>query len=137
MGGRIDATSPAENRRLFRRILERGGAIVSEHPPGEGGRPSDHADRNRFIAAAAESLWVAEAGLRSGTLGTARWASRLNRPIWVSPPTVSGVRAGLELLRENGAFVGDVFHERAVAATLRDRYADAAGVAPSSTGDPL
>lgn len=103
VGVGCDALYPASNRSLFGRVLERGGAIVSEHPPGEGGRSFDHAARNRFIAAAGSSLWIAEAALGSGTLGTASWAKRLGRPIWISPEHVGRRRAGLELLLADGA----------------------------------
>ncbi len=103
IGVGIDRLYPAVHRSLFGRMLESGGAVVSEHPPGEGGRPFDHAARNRFIAAAGQSLWVAEAGERSGTLGTAREALRLGRPVWLSPPGVARLRGGLDRLLEEGA----------------------------------
>lgn len=105
IGVGIDRFYPSVHRALFARMLEQGGAVVSEHPPGEGGRPYDHAARNRFIAAAGHALWVAEAGERSGTLGTARQALKLGRPVWLSPPGVARLRGGLDQLRNEGATI--------------------------------
>lgn len=101
-GVSVDRVYPAEHRALFEQIVAAGGALVSEHPPGVRSFRWFHAARNRFIAAQAHSLWVAEAGEASGTLGTARWAHRLGVPIWVSPREVGGQRAGLDQLLEAG-----------------------------------
>lgn len=109
VGVSCDRLYPARHRQLFRRILETGGAIATEHPPGEGGRPFDHAARNRFIAAAVEALFVAEAGERSGSLITARHAFDLARPVWFSPIGVARSRSGFVELEARGARVIDPF----------------------------
>jgi len=98
LGVAADRLYPAENRSLFREILESGGALVSEHPPGVLTAPYHHARRNRFIAMQARHLVIAEAGVKSGTLETVRWARRLKVPLWVPPVTVGGDRAGVERL---------------------------------------
>lgn len=103
IGVGCDAFYPRSQKQLFGRILDTGGAVVSEHPPGEGGRPYDHAARNRFIAAMAKTLYVAEAGTQSGSLITARRALALGTPVFVSPPGVARLNGGLQLLRELGA----------------------------------
>jgi predicted Rossmann fold nucleotide-binding protein DprA/Smf involved in DNA uptake len=64
-----------------------------------------HAMRNRFIAAHASQLYIAEADVGSGSLGTAATAARLGVPIRVSPPGVGIRRGGLELLVAEGAEV--------------------------------
>lgn len=102
VGSAVDAIYPQENRLLFQRILSRGGAIVSEHPPMTVGATWHHAARNRFIAAHAHTLVVAEAAEKSGTLGTARWAHRLGRNILVSPEGVARQRGGIEILLTKG-----------------------------------
>ncbi len=110
LGVPADVTYPAANRRLFSRILEHGGALVSEHPPGSHTFASSHAMRNRFIAAHATRLFVAEAGERSGSLGTAAFAVSLGVPIWVPPADVGGERTGLLALLAAGH--GRILFER-------------------------
>lgn len=102
LGVASDRLYPAENRPLFRRILEAGGAVVSEHPPGVSTAPYHHASRNRFIAMQARHLVIAEAGVKSGTLGTVKWGLRLQVPLWVPPASVGGERSGLGPLLEAG-----------------------------------
>ena len=106
LGVAADCIYPRHNARLFLRIIESGGALVSEHLPLSRTFKGAHAMRNRFIAAHARHLYIAEADVGSGTLGTAAVAARLGVPIHVSPPGVGVRRAGLDLLRAEGAEVG-------------------------------
>ena len=102
LGSPIDAPYPSRNRSLFRQILAAGGALVSEHPPCVASEPYHHAARNRFIAAHAQHLLVVEAAAQSGTLGTARYARQLGRPVFVPPASVGGERAGIDSLLQQG-----------------------------------
>jgi DNA protecting protein DprA len=103
LGVAADRIYPASNRELFARVLRAGGALVSEHPPGAETFRSGHATRNRFIAAHARAVLVAEAGLRSGTLSTVAFARRAGVPVWVSPDDVGRERAGLNQVLAGGA----------------------------------
>ncbi len=106
LGVPADRIYPASHRRLFSRILEKNGALVSEHPPFAATGPWCHAARNRLIAAHASHVIVAEAAERSGSLGTAAYARRLAVPVWVPPADVGGEQSGLSiLLAEHGARV--------------------------------
>ena len=102
LGVSADRVFPPENLRLFERILAAGGALVTEHAPGTATRGTAHADRNRFIAANARALLIAEAALQSGSLGTASEALRHGVPIFVSPPHVGGAREGIDGLLARG-----------------------------------
>jgi DNA processing protein len=102
LGVAADRIYPQSNRPLFERILAAGGALASEHPPSARTYKSDHALRNRFIAAHAERLLIAEARDGSGTLGTAAFARRAGTPVWVSPPGVGSCRDGIDSLLERG-----------------------------------
>ena len=95
---------PSVNRILFSHILSRGGALVSEHPPGGSTYKSDRVLRNRLIAGLSLGLVVAEAGQRSGSLHTACETFRLGRQIVVAPREVRGNREGLERLVGKGAY---------------------------------
>lgn len=103
LGVASDCVYPRHNRRLFERILERGGALVSEFLPTERTFASGHAMRNRFIAAQALRLYVAEADVGSGSLTTATMARRMAVPILVSPAGIGVRRGGLDDLVARGA----------------------------------
>ena len=101
IGTPIDRIYPALNAPLFARMLAAGGALVSEHPPLATTYKAHHAARNRLIAGHARVLLVAEARLRSGTLGAVGHATRCGTPVRCAPPEVGGAREGLdEILRQ-------------------------------------
>ena len=101
-GVACDKIYPKNNRELFMQILKQGGALVSEYLPGEKTYASGHALRNRFIAAQAQYLIIAEADIDSGSLGTALWAKKFGVQVYVSPPGVGKRRMGLEKLVKLG-----------------------------------
>ena len=74
LGCGLDIAYPRANAALFRRILDAGGALAGEHPPGDRPRAAHFPTRNRLIAALAEAVVVVEAAGRSGSLITARAA---------------------------------------------------------------
>lgn len=102
MGTAIDRAYPHHNLPLFSRVLQQGGALVSEHPPYAKTFKSSHALRNRLIAAHCERLVVVEAALASGTLGAVRFARRLGRQVFVAPEEVGGEREGLQAILAEG-----------------------------------
>lgn len=79
---------PRSNLQLARRILESGGALISEFAPDF--RPTLWAfpQRNRIMAGLAKATLLIEAGERSGTLITARLASDYNRDLLVVPGSI-------------------------------------------------
>lgn len=105
----VDRSSPAGNTDLLRRVVEAGGAVVSELPPGT--RPAAYRFllRNRLIAAWARGVVVVEASLRSGALNTARTAAELSRHVAAVPgPVTSTMSSGTtRLLRDGASCVGD------------------------------
>jgi DNA processing protein len=102
LGVAVDRIYPDIHRQLFERVLACGGALVSEDPPLARTYRWSHARRNRFIAAQADHVLIAEAGERSGSLGTADFARRLGVPVWVPPAEVGGERAGIAKLLAEG-----------------------------------
>ncbi len=102
LGVSADKVYPSHNRSLFQRILQNGGALISEYLPLETTFAHGHAMRNRFIAAHASRLFVAEADNESGSLGTADFARKFGVPVYISPPTIGVRRSGLDGLMERG-----------------------------------
>lgn len=101
----VDSLTPRSNARLGRRILEEGGAVLSEMAPGTSARPRVFPFRNRIIAGLASRVAVFEAARGSGSTITGEFAIEYGRPLHVMPgrpgdPLTAG---GLDLLAHDGA----------------------------------
>jgi DNA processing protein len=106
LGSGTDEVYPAANRMLARRILEKGGAVLSEYPPGTGPLKWNFPARNRIISALARGAVIVEAPVKSGALITAQFALEQGRDLWVaSAGAVSPRGAGTAKLAEEGAAV--------------------------------
>lgn len=104
VAGGVDRVYPAAHEALFRSIHE-SGLLVSEVPLGFAPMRQRFLHRNRLIAALAPATVVVEAGLRSGSLSTARRAAELSRIVGAVPgPVTSAASAGChELIRDRVA----------------------------------
>lgn len=85
LGAGLDQPYPKENTVLREKILGAGGILITEYPPGTPPRGYQFLERNRLIAGWSKATWVAEAGLRSGALSTAKWAREQNRITFALP----------------------------------------------------
>jgi DNA processing protein len=104
IGGGHDRLYPAAHRGLVRRIVDGGGAVISEFSPATIPSRGTFPRRNRIISGLADATVVVEAGARSGALTTAAWALEQGRGLFLVPgrlddPTVAG---SLAFLREAG-----------------------------------
>ena len=104
LGTAIDYPYPRQNTGLYREICRKG-AVISEYPPGERTFPTSFIERNRIISGLSIGLLVVQAGKKSGSLKTARFAEDFGRYVFVSPglPTSDEWEGSNELLR-SGAF---------------------------------
>jgi DNA processing protein len=84
LGSGPDEIYPRTNRFLAGKILEKGGAILSEYPPGTGPRKWNFPARNRIISALARGVLIVEAPAVSGALITADFALEQGRDLWVA-----------------------------------------------------
>ncbi len=95
---------PKENLKLAKRILEIGGCLISEYPPGTSGSKFTFPQRNRIISGLSLGTLVIEAKQKSGALITAGLAKKQNRPIFAVPgPIHSSNSKGPHYLIKNGA----------------------------------
>jgi DNA protecting protein DprA len=79
----LDRIYPPTHQGLARQILDAGGVLMAEYPPGV--RPMRHhfLARNRIIAGLSRGVVVVEAGARSGSLVTANFAGDYGRDVFV------------------------------------------------------
>lgn len=107
VAGGVDNIYPAENEALRQAILDQGGTIVSEMPPGFKPRDIHFPRRNRIISGLSRGVVVVEAALRSGSLITARIANEQGREVMALPgsPLDPRCRGANRLIREGAALV--------------------------------
>ena len=72
----LDYCYPAENRSLAEAILESGGLLLSEYPPGIRPRRNYFVARDRLQSGLGRGLCVIEAELSGGTMHTVRFAEK-------------------------------------------------------------
>lgn len=85
LGHGLDRIYPPENRPLAKRILDAGGALVTEYPNGTTIHPKYFPARNRIIAAMGDATVVVEASEKGGALITAAIAASYQRDVFALP----------------------------------------------------
>ncbi|MGD8346150.1 MAG: DNA-processing protein DprA [Lysobacterales bacterium] len=109
LGTGPDIVYPASGRRLAARVAEQG-VLLSEFPPGTKPKRGHFPTRNRIISGLSLGVLVIEAGLRSGTLITARLAGDQGREVFALPGSIHNPMAKgcHRLIREGAKLVEDV-----------------------------
>lgn len=103
----VDHAYPRGHADLLARIVDCGGAVVSEHPPGTAPFRTRFLIRNRVIAALTRGTVVVEAAARSGARTTARYAAGLGRPVMAVPgPITSRESVGCHQMLRDDPTVG-------------------------------
>jgi DNA processing protein len=99
-----DILYPVANRKLGKRILAAGGALISEFENDFKARPENFPQRNRIMAGMSHAVLVIEAEQRSGTLITSRLATEYNRDVFTVPGSIfSSKTEGPHMLMRLGA----------------------------------
>lgn len=86
MASGLDTVYPASNQGLAARILESGGAWVSETAMGQGVSPQRLAARNRIQSGLSRGTLVCQSALDGGTMHTAKFSRDQGRPVYVPVP---------------------------------------------------
>ena len=140
MGCGLDIVYPRENTKLFDRILQNNGLLVSEYPPGTPPSAKHFPARNRIISGLSRGVIVVEAKASSGSLITADMAVSEGRDVFVVPCNLLDHTAdGNKFLMRNGAFVltgyEDIVKEYHL--TLRDMFSAKEKLSPPNKRDTM
>jgi len=104
LGNGLPAVYPAANHQLAKRILENGGAILTEYEEGVDARSHQFLERNRIVSGLADAIIITEAAQRSGTLNTAAHALEQGKEVFVVPGNItSPMSLGCNALITQGA----------------------------------
>lgn len=104
LGCGVDICYPKQNYPLMRRMLENGGGVLSEFPPGAEPLPWHFPIRNRVISALADVVLVIEAKEKSGSLITADYALEQGKTVFALPGrTTDATSRGCNRLIAQGA----------------------------------
>lgn len=106
LGCGVDEASvyPRAHFKLSHDILDNGGLLISEQPPGMPALKHHFVARNRIIAGLSLGVIIVECKLKSGALITADYAGDFNRALYAVPgPAYSVLSNGPHMLIQNGA----------------------------------
>ena len=110
LGNGLDTVYPRENTHLARRILDEGGALISEFPLGVRPEAANFPRRNRIISGMTLGTLVTEANETSGTRWTVYHALEQNREVFCVPGSIYSDASKLtnRLIREGAKSVCEV-----------------------------
>lgn len=104
LGNGLDTVYPFENKELADKIVETGGAVISEYIIGTKPLKQNFPQRNRIISGLSNSIIVVEAKERSGTMITVNCALEQGREIYAVPGNITSINsAGTNELIKQGA----------------------------------
>lgn len=83
-----DVIYPPENEKLYRAILDTGGIILSEYPPGMPPLATNFPARNRVISGMSDALLMVEGAKKSGAMITVNFALEQGREVFAVPGSI-------------------------------------------------
>lgn len=105
LGSGIDIPSPVLNEDIYEYCVKNG-AVYSEYPPGTPGLRQNYPARNRIISGLSVGVVVIEAGEKSGSLITAKYALDQNRDVFAVPGMITSANGmGTNKLLKERAYI--------------------------------
>lgn len=100
----LDKVYPATHHQLAERILQHGGALITEYPAGTAPYKTNFIARNRIVSGMSDAVLITEAAIKSGSLHTANFALEQGRTVMAVPGNItSELSAGTNNLIKTGA----------------------------------
>lgn len=103
LGGGLDILTPPENDNLYSQILNQGGLVISEYMPNFQPTLWSFPQRNRIVAGLSSlGILVIEAGIKSGSLITARMGREQGKNVFSIPGQINNsIAQGTNYLIKN------------------------------------
>ena len=106
LGGGFERLYPASNKKLFEKILEENGVIISEYWPDSEPISWHFPQRNRIVSGLSKGVLIAEAALKSGAMITANLALEQGKELMCMPGLISNPNTqGIYKLIKDGATI--------------------------------
>lgn len=101
----LNTIYPADHRGVAVKILQNGGALLTEYSTSHETHKVNFLARNRIIAGISDVTIIVESDVRGGSLATARMALEYNRGVYAVPGRITDKYAGgtLNLIANNAA----------------------------------
>lgn len=101
---------PFQNKKVFERILENNGTLVSEYFFGSKLQKYKFIERNRIISGLAKKIIVVEAGEKSGSIITADFALEQGKDVFVVPGNINleNFRGSNNLIKEGAYLLNEI-----------------------------
>ncbi len=104
LGCGLDVQYLMQNEHLRRQVIEKGGALITEYPPGTGLQRGTFQARNRIISGLSKGVLIVCAAQKSGTMITAKRATEQDRDVFAVPGSPSNEQSwGPNSLIKDGA----------------------------------
>ncbi len=102
----IEMIHPEYQKKLYEKIINKGGLVISEYPGKYPPAKRTYPERNRIVAGLSKATMVVQAAKKSGSLITAGCAKKYKRKLFAIPgPLTSSVSIGTAKLIKNGASI--------------------------------
>ncbi|MDD2387939.1 MAG: DNA-processing protein DprA [Bacteroidales bacterium] len=90
-GHNLKTVYPAAHKRIANKIIDIGGAVISDYNHNSVTDPGNFVRRNRIVAGLADVLIIVESGLKGGSIVTANIANHYNRDVFAVPGSINSI----------------------------------------------
>lgn len=111
LGSGFNHIYPKENMHLFNKIIESGGAVITEFEPNTIPDGKNFPRRNRIISGLSQGVVVVEAAEKSGSLITAELSLNEGKEVFAVPGNITSLlsKGTNELIKDGAKLVTNVF----------------------------